>query len=98
MILYEDMPKIIVVVAVGVKKIDDLLLEYCRSSDFHGFKNMGGGDFHSRKMNILCLGGLTTDYSQFGLKSWPGYLFELFRHDNIDVNVLNGGGAGYSLA
>lgn len=74
----------------------DPLLGYCRSSDMNGFKVMGGGVADKEYKNIICLGGSTTDYSEHNIKSWPEYLFELFRDDSININVLNGGVIGYN--
>lgn len=72
----------------------DPFLGYSRSNDIRGFKAVG--DYDEKKHNVICLGGSTTDYSQYGFKSWPEYLSELFENDNISLNVLNGGVIGYS--
>lgn len=121
-ILYEDMSKIIVVIAVGVKEevegiliglglregvefihggtlryelcnIIDPFLGYNHTADINGFKIMGNYD--KKRGNIICLGGSTTDYSFYGIKSWTEFLFELLEKDSIHLNVLNGGVVGH---
>ena len=72
----------------------DPLLGYSRSADINGFKIMGKYD--EKNPNILCLGGSTTDYSFFEIKSWPYFLTELLKEDNIKLNVLNGGIVSYT--
>lgn len=121
-ILFEDMSKIMVIIAAGIKKeVEEILsglglrenvefvhggtlrhescnlidpfLGYNRLADINGFKIMGNYDKKNR--NIICLGGSTTDYSYFEVKSWPELFSEILEKDNINLNVLNGGVIGY---
>lgn len=122
-ILYEDMSKIMVVIATGTNRdvneiltglglregveffhcgtlrnepcnIIDPFLGYNRLADIDGFKNMG--NYNKNNKSIICLGGSTTDYSLYGIKSWPEFLFKLLEEDGIHLNVLNGGVVGYT--
>lgn len=72
----------------------DPFLGYSRSVDKNGFKVMGS--YNEKYKSIICLGGSTTDYAMFGIKSWPEFLFELFQDNNVHLNILNGGVGGYT--
>ena len=48
------------------------------------------------EVKILVLGGSTTDYSLYGIKSWSFFLKELLDKDGISNQVINGGVCGYN--
>lgn len=73
----------------------DTLLGYSRLSDINGFYNMCGRQNTADK-NLLCLGGSNTDYSSYGIKSWPEFLSEILGAEGNNINVLNGGVVGYN--
>lgn len=74
----------------------DTLLGYSRSTDVNGFHTMREGEHNATNRNLLCLGGSNTDYSMYGITSWPKYLSELLEMEHHDITVLNGGVTGYN--
>ena len=68
----------------------DYFLGYSRERKFyvHGDENSD--------IKIVALGGSTTDYSQYGIRSWPHYLSEIIeKKKGIVPCIYNGGVAGY---
>lgn len=74
----------------------DTLLGYSRSTDVNGFHNMKEGEQNLANRTLLCLGGSNTDYSMYGIKSWPKLLSERLETEHSDITVLNGGVTGYN--
>ncbi len=68
----------------------DYFLGYSRKRKFyvHGDENSD--------IKIVALGGSTTDYSQYGIPSWPHYLSMLINEKKgVTPCIYNGGVAGY---
>lgn len=77
----------------------DAVLGYSRGEK-NNFQEMRleGEKRKDKEYVILALGGSTTDYSMYGIRSWPFFLKELCVRKGIAVNVINGGCCGYRSA
>ncbi len=49
-----------------------------------------------KEEKILTLGGSTTDYSLYGISSWPFFLKQILDRNNVPNRVINGGICGYN--
>ncbi len=49
-----------------------------------------------KEQKILTLGGSTTDYSFYGISSWPFILKQILDRNNVPNRVINGGVLGYN--